>query len=196
MATLRVVMKQRLFNEEVRNTFHVVGGDATQTNAQGIIDYFRSMWDTHLKTALTVNWNLYAASAKELDVVSNPTIDYALTAGQLNGTNINNQMPNQTALLVSWLALTARPNRGRTYLAGLTEDVNGSSGQWTGTATTAALAWANGMLAVSTPYPGLGMAVTRVSKPSGVLVGSNLIDSARIAAVPATMRSRRIGTGV
>lgn len=196
MATLRVTMKQRLGSEEVRNTFHLVGGDATQTNAQGIIDFFASMWSTHLATTMSVNWLLYAASAKELDIVSNPTIDYTLTAGAFGGSNTADQLPNQLALLVGWLALTARPNRGRTYLAGFTEQVMGPSGLWTGTATAAGQAWADGMLTVSTPYPGLGMAVTRVSKPSGVLVGSNLINSARISNIPATMRSRRVGTGV
>lgn len=196
MATMRITMKQTLLGQEVRNTFHVAGADAVQANAQGIIDYFRSMWNTHLTGFLTVQWILYGASAKELDIVSNPTIEYNLTAGPLSGGNVNDVLPPQNALLVSWIALTARPNRGRTYLAGFTENHMGPLGDFLTTATTAAQAWADGMLLVSTPYPGLAMTVTRVDKATGTLVGSNVINSARTTNVAATQRSRRKGKGI
>lgn len=196
MATLRITMKQRVLGEEVRNTFHLAGGDAVQANAQGIIDHFRSMWATHLQSALSVAWSLYGASAKELDIVSNPTIEYNLTAGVLGGTNVNNLQPTTVAGLVSWICLTARPNRGRTYLAGWTRNSFDGSGRFGTSDVTNMQNWADGMLTVSTPYPGLGMVVARISKPSGVLVGSNLIDSARVLNISATMRSRREGTGI
>lgn len=195
MPTLKILMKQRVQNQEVRNVFHVAGGDATQANAQDFIDYFRSLWATNFTSLLHTSWNLYGASAKELDIVSNPTIDYTLTAGTLTGTNNSNLLPTQVAKLVTWISFTARPNRGRTYLAGFCEDVNDSDGQLVaGGILTACANWANGMIAVDSVHSGAALTITRVAS-NGTLVGSNIIESFRNIGNPAIQRRRRIGVG-
>lgn len=195
MATMRFTFIQTLQSQVIQNTFHVAGGDAVQANAQAIGDYWRSIYASQLQLRLANNWSLDRFKAKELDVVTNPTIEYNFTAGQLVGTNTNTCAPNQLALLVRWTALTARPNRGRTYVAGLCVSDLGDDGRWGIDATADVQSWAEGMLDVSTAFTGLAMTITRVSRTTGILVGSNLIDQVAALRNPATQRRRRIGVG-
>lgn len=195
MATLRVILKQRLLEQEIRNTFHYGGGDATQTNAQGIGDYIRSLYATHLAGYLSTSWRLHGFSCKELDIVSNPTIDYTFTAGVLDGTAADDPMPTQVCKLVSWLAYTARPNRGRTYLGGFCE-TGLTGGKFTQVGLLNGVdSWATDMLNITATYPGAAMVIARTSKPAGILVGSNLIDTYRNPGNPAIQRRRRVGQG-
>ncbi len=195
MGTLRVILKQVLLGQQVRTVLHYAGGDAVQTNAQGIGDYIRSMYSTHLATSLCNVWEMYGFSAKELDITTNPTIEYGFSAGALTGTVGTNPAPAQMALLVRWIALTAPPNRGRTYIGGLPSAGFDATGQWGTGPRAATVSWATGMLAINAAFTGLTQTITRVSKTTGVLVGSNIVDTFLTIGNPATQRRRRQGVG-
>jgi hypothetical protein len=195
MATLRIILKQRLLSQEIRTVLHYAGGDAVHANVPDIIDYVRSVYATNLQSVLVNDWELYGASAKELDIVTNPTIDYTFSAGSLTGSDSSEPAPTQMALLVRWIALTARPNRGRTYLAGFPSGYFDSNGLWSSTLRSAANAWAADMLDITSVLTGLAQTITRVSKTTGALVGSNIVESYAIIANPSTQRRRRIGVG-
>jgi len=196
MATLAVVMKGLVFGQQVRNIFYFAGADAVQANAQEIGDALRGAWVNNLNLALTNQFTLSGFDAKELDVVSNPWIEYTFTAGSWTAGSGNAALPTQIAALVTFIAFTARPNRKRSYLAGMLEENTGTNNLWTSGTVTVLGGWAQEVMDVPTTTTlAIAHVIARVDKVTGVLVGSNILDTFRITDIPATQRRRRIGVG-
>lgn len=196
MATLAVVMKGIWQGQQVRNIYYVAGGDALYANAQDIGDAIRAAYNAeliaHMDNALT--W--YGFDAKELDVVTNPWIEHTFTSGDLVGANADLPLPTTVAALVTWLAFTARPNRKRSYIPGITNGRVQQSGLWT----TALVDDLNafGELLIDLPTTtslAIAFVIARVNRETGVLVGSNILEAVRASNIPATQRRRRIGVG-
>lgn len=196
MPILRIAAKQRLFGQEVRNIFHYVGSDASQVSMPAIAAAMRAAWDTNLVAQLSDEWQLYAVEAKELDDPANPTIEYSFGAGPLDGGLATGILPTTNALLVSWKAFTAPPNRGRTYLAGFTV-ASTTDGRFVNGAVIAAAAWANDLFVLPTTLGlNMSMSIVRVDPETGAYVSSNAIEELSAQAIPATQRRRRIGSGI
>ena len=195
MPTLRINILQTWQGQQCRNVIHYAGGDAVQANAQAIADQIRVLYATHMTSRLSTTWSARGITAKELDVVSNPTIEYPFTSGSIAGASTGETLPSQMALLARFISYTARPNRGRMYLPGFTEG-DMASGQWHTNTLSAALAFANGLLDLPTTLTlGMALTITRVDKVTGVLVGSNIVENVATEPIPATQRRRRIGVG-
>lgn len=200
MATLRVALKQSVINQEIRNVLWFAGGFATHANAQAIIDYVRAAYlDGTLKLAdhLVDNWSLYGADVKDVTDPANPTIPYTFTAGPLAGGDTGNQLlPLMNCMLLQFTAPTAKPNRKRVYIAGWGDARHADNG-WGTNALTAASNWANYLLDIPNALdPGVTLTVTRISRPGGVLVGSNILDGFSISPYARTQRRRTPGRGI
>lgn len=198
MGTLRVVLNQSIGTNQIRNVYYVAGAYAEIANAQSIVDYFRDGYVqvNSLNGVLMPTWSLDDATVKDVADPANPTIPYQFTSGSVVGTANGEELPNQTAMLLQFKATTAPPNRKRVYLGGFGEIHHDASG-WVSSAITGATTYAQWLLDIDTNLdPGIDLTVTRIDKVTGVLVGSNILDSFKISAYARTQRRRTPGRGI
>lgn len=199
MSTLRIAMKMSVGTNELRNIFWVAGAYAIIDNAQDIVDYIAGAWTTgstgnHLTDRLSSGFSLYGADVKDVADVENPTIPYAITGGSIAGAASGDLLPLQTCLLITFKALTARPNQSRKYLGGFCEPSHDGAG-WTTDVKTIVANWADYLLAMPTGLDtGAALVVSRLN--AGVLVGSNLLDHYTITSYARTQRRRTPGRGI
>lgn len=196
MAEYMLTAKQVWQNQEMRNVFYYATQDETTAGLQAIVDGLRAAWATNLQSVMHQNWSLYAFDVRKVDVAGQPTVQYSMTSGVLLGGAAGDPLPAQIALLVSFTALTSKPNKARTYLAGLTETSLGS-GLWTSGAITGAQNWAD---ATFDPTSGTITGVARLTvewaADHSYVLGGNILTARQVGNIPATQRRRRIGVGI
>lgn len=198
MATLRVVLKQRIIGNEVRNVFYVAGAYAEIANAQTIADYFRTSFalgGADMAAGASDAWELYGVDIKDVTDPANPVVPFNFTAGVLAGTNVGSDaLPIQNCVLVSFKATTAPPNRSLKYLAGFVENSHTNDGWSSGTINRVGL-WAQYLLDMPTNLdPGIALVVSRIN--ANILVGSNILDTYSISPYARTQRRRTPGRGI
>lgn len=197
MSTLKIVMKQRMGTDELRNVFYVAGAFATTANSQAIGDYFRTAWvraGNSIQAVLSTAWTMYGFDVKDVTDPLNPTVPFVFTSGDLVGLNGSSEpLPQQIAAMVSFKALTAPPNTSRKYLAGMTEGEHDANG-WLASTKTRLGVWAQTFLDMPTDLdPGIALVVSRFNL--NVLVGSNILDSYIVSDYARTQRRRTPGRG-
>jgi len=199
MSTLRIAVKQQVGSDQVRNVFHVAGAFATIANAQDIVDYIAGSWAfvdaaASMLSHMAVGWSLYGADVKDVADPANPTIPFGLTLGTRVGTNAGERLPLQNAALLTFKALTAKPNASRKYLAGWTEGAHDTDG-WSDPVLASLAQWGDRLLDMETSLDaGAALVVTRYNE--GVLVGSNILDHYVIGSYARTQRRRTPGRGI
>jgi hypothetical protein len=198
MSTLQVVLKQKALGNEIRNVYHVAGAFATIANGQAIVNYFRTSFGqapNNVVSALSDEWSMYEATIKDVTDPENPTIPFEFTNGVLTGGNGSADiLPLQTAMLVQYKALTAPPNRSRKYLAGWTESAHGNDG-WETLTKERAQGQADFLLAMPANLDsGIALVVSRFN--DGILIGSNILESATVIDYARTQRRRTPGRGI
>lgn len=118
-----VSLNQTYLGKEMAN---VIGFSNVQEDAtwlQTFADDIRSDYTQHVPSAFSDQWFLNNISVSFLSSTAVLySVDVAFTLGPLQGGNANDPLPTQTALLISTNHLGPRPNRGRTYFSGLTEN--------------------------------------------------------------------------
>lgn len=196
MAIYMLTAKQTLLAQEVRNVLYYSTQDETTAGLQAIVDGLRSAWSANLAGDLVPEWQLYGVDVRKVDVAGQPTIEYAFTSGVLDGAGTGDSVATQVAGLVSFTALTSKPNRARSYLAGLQESALTDS-QW-GTLILGRMeGWGTDTL---DPTGGTitGVARLTVSWDSfhTYVLGGNILTEVRAVPVPGTQRRRRIGIGI
>jgi len=195
MGHLLVVAKQTLYNQAVRNTFWFGGNDAVMANAQAICDGVRLAWAANLASALANDWSLSAFDVYDKTIPSVPAVEILPTLGTLVGSSASEPLPTTVALLCSFKAQVAPPNRNRKYLAGFW---NGQvvSGYFTTATSDAVQDWADDILALGTSLSlAIVMEVVALDV-DGTVTGGNPLTSATPRRIPATQRRRRIGVGI
>lgn len=111
-------------NERWVNVFHVVretptGAQFTSAEASTIAANFLTFY-TDIDSLLSTEWDIDEIIVRDQQEQGAPAYNVTITpeSGDVNGEDL----PNQVALVVSWLTnLTGRRHRGRTYLGGFTE---------------------------------------------------------------------------
>lgn len=197
MSTLLLTLKWRMFAQEFRNVFYFAGDDAVQGNAQDLGDFMRARIAARIGSTLVNDIVLYGFDVKDLADPGNPTIEYTFTSGTLTGTSTNDPLPSQVAALVTFIALAAKPNRKRFYIPGFSEGNIGPDGRWTpGTLNVMGLLADDINIVGTTLSLAIAHVISRINRPTGVLVGSNILETKRLSEVPATQRRRRIGVGI
>ena len=122
MADGLVAVRQTLLNEQVANVMGFSNVSEDEGELQDLADAIRQAWSANLDDDLTVQWSMddVLVSFIDNDHISH-SIPVAFTGGPLVGTNNGDPLATQNALLITTSYVGPRPNRGRVYIAGLTE---------------------------------------------------------------------------
>lgn len=199
MAIFQVIHKQRLHLQEVRNIYYyeTITGNPSNSEWQDIVDEIRADYNTY-KARWVPEWEFYGIDYRQVDSAGLPSFSVVPTAGVLAGTNVNDSMPTQIALLVSAKENVTKPNRVRTYYAGFSE-VDTADSLW-------GINIRQDLEAFFDLQSVLNAAGTnelqRVSAQwntghTAVVLTNNVAGAAGVASiVPATQRRRRIGVGI
>lgn len=197
MPTYQFALKQTWVNQQVRNIFYY---DTTFTadpgDLQEAVDLVRAAFVSELTAAQQSNdWSLDGVYVRQVNLAGLLGVDYTFTSGVFAGTNVQENVPTQIALLVLGKGITTPPNRVRTYWGGHIEG-GITNGFWNASRLTNFLNLTEALdeLVVT------GGTFTRASArwlPDGSAVSStNPLTTYQAVAVPATQRRRRIGRGI
>ena len=194
----KFVVKQTYLGQQVINTFcYEDDGNPNNSDANDIAQAIVNLWSANLVSSLHTSWSMDEIVWYDTNAPAGAPPSIASVTGlPLVGTNASKPAPTQLAMVVTLTAENGPPWRGRNYLAGLTSDTISTSGLWT-----------NGIIAdVKTVYDALlsisvgGLRVLgRViisEKSQNIPAGTQaLIGTNTPQAIPASVRSRRIGVG-
>lgn len=200
MGTYQVIHKGIWLGQQIRNTFYYVTSVGEPSNAewQTIADEIRADWVAEIQPTFSDEYTLYGIDYRRVDVAGLLTFSKTFTAGDATGLGTADSVATQIALLVSNKGTTTKPNRARTYLAGLTESLLtdslvGSGAQSAGEdfvdlQSNLNSAGTNPLSRVAAQWNALRTFVQATNDLSG---------AASVASqVPATQRRRRIGVGI
>lgn len=201
MAVFQVVHKMTLLQQEVRNIYYyeTITGNPSASEWQDICDEIRSDFATTIgASTFSNNWKFWGIDYRQVDTAGLPSFSVLPTSGDLDGTNANDDLPTQIALLVTAKANVTKPNRVRTYYCGFTEE-NTTDGLWGATIrglvedffddqTVLNAAGTNELQRVSAQW----------NTGHTAVVAYNNVAAApgKASEVPATQRRRRIGVGM
>lgn len=200
MSIFQVTWKQRWLAQEIRNTFYyqTTVGDPSTSEWGDIADEIRADLVIHHVPFATVDWNFYAIDYRKVDVAGLLSFEALPTLGTLVGTSTSDDLPTQVAILVSVKGVTVAPNRARTYLGGLGENVVTDSLVGTGfLASFETLIDLQSALNTAGTNP-LTRVAARWNTAHTMVTAWNDISgqSSKTSLVPATQRRRRIGVGI
>ena len=121
---VRVSLEFNYDGEVVVNIYHVlVTGPITTIKLNAVAQAFIDWWKASLADLLTDNIAVTGATALNLDEESGEKV-YVPEAPQFPGGSVSPAMPNNIALVVSHrTSKTGRSFQGRSYVAGLTENI-------------------------------------------------------------------------
>jgi hypothetical protein len=122
MADVIVTSNQRLFNKPVKNVLCFGNLVDDPVILQTFANSFRASYVQHINNFLATEWSLDNLTFSFIDattVLYSVTYDFDL--GVLVGGNTADNIAAQTALLVSTQRQNTKPNRGRVYIAGVTD---------------------------------------------------------------------------
>jgi hypothetical protein len=194
MGHLLTVAKQSWLGQECRNTFYWGGNDAVMANAQDIVDALAACWSDNIDQYLDNGWSLYGFDVYDKTIPGVPGVEYTPTAGAVPGTGNSAEVATQLAALVTFKGQVAPPNTNRKYLAGALASSLVDS-KWNSTFLAAMQAWGEQVLEVPTATS-LAIAFEVVTlNEDGTVAGGNILENAFARAIPATLRSRRLGVG-
>jgi len=193
MADALVTLNQKLYGVNIANVMGFSNVQETATWLQDFADAIRVEYVNELVSFMVSGWSLENITIAIIDGGNiSYTVDQAFTLGPVGGGHAAEGMPSTNALVVSLQRLGSKPNRGRTFFAGFTEDAQ-SAGYWNGASQDACKDLLNHF------KNGVGPAgseaflriIGRPSANGGVYV-SNAIDSVVPRTICATQRRRRI----
>ncbi len=200
MGTYMVTHKMTWLLQQIRNVYYyeTTAGEPTDGEWQDIVDEIRGDYDAELKALMSENWQYDGIDRRRVDSAGLLSFAEVPTAGILLGTNVNDSVATQVALLVSVKGTTVKPNRARTYLGGFCEDTLNDS-LFTASARTPGedfVAFQSDLNAIGT-NPLQRVAAQWNTGHTAVIASNDLSGATPVASeVPATQRRRRIGRGI
>ena len=196
MAIVRCVLHGKYdWGDETRNVFHFGGDDAIVANGQTILD---SLLDILMltDTRFVEEYAFTGATFYDEAAPGVPGTFITPTGGDVAGTSTSDPLPGQVALLLNFWAVTVRPNRKRTYLAGQSE-----GGIIDGLWSSAVKTYWDAQLALLLDFDTESGIDARLGSYAelGASPGTptlNYVTQSRMETIPATQRRRRRGTGI
>lgn len=196
MPTVQVVLKSRLFAQEVRYVHYYNHATGGVPEVEYLCATLAGVYQTNLQTNLVDNYSMYGAEWKNLSVAGLPTLEADITAW--SGTSTVLPVPSQIAAVVGYKANTAPPNTARNYIAGIPSSFLTDAGVWT----TAFVSVLEGLaedtleipIGVGSPERWIRQAVS-LSPTTHLVTANNPVTIIRVTNVPGTQRRRRIGSG-
>jgi hypothetical protein len=198
MSRFQIRLNQTLASQTVYNvTYWDLPGE-TELELEAFADALRASFASGGIAAPMSNlWSLNSIQARLMEGDGPFSQLVGFTSGAFAGVNAVAPLPLQSALLISLSALAPRPNRGRIYFAGLTEDANTTSAQVLSTTRDIFEAlvteWAAGLTTSE------GDAFLRIVRPNfttNVWTLFNPVDFVVSSQEWATQRRRRRGVGI
>lgn len=182
------------WGDETRNVFYLDGGDAAVANGQFLVDETIDVLMQN-KAIFTDEYSLVGGTVYDVTTPGVPGLFFTHSSGAQVGTGTADPLAGQVAFLLNMWAYTTKPNRKRTYLAGLTEG-SMTNGLWTAGVVAIGQDIIDDLLDFGTvTSAALGMNAYGLL-PNGVDYDMNALDDGRAEQVPATQRRRRRGTGI
>lgn len=191
MADGLVVFNQSWYGKSIKNVTCFSNFPENPGSFQEFADQLRLQWAAGLATYQHGAWSLQSVT-----FITNPgpgqfSFEVTPTLGPLAGDVLTDPLPNQAALLVSTIALSTRPNRGRVYFSGMTE-AHLAIGIWS----SASLGAAEEMVsdwAIEGVGHEEGVSFLRIARrlADGSIDVSNPVSQAVGRTVPANQRRRR-----
>lgn len=123
MPIMEVVLYQRAAGVEVRNVFHARSEGDVESVRLTIRENLMDKWTLHLLDRLSLQWQMYGVSVRDLETVGAPAIEM-LQSTPVVGTNGAEMLPRHVAAIISFKTGTVPPNKSRKYIPGLTEEAN------------------------------------------------------------------------
>lgn len=123
----RVALEYQIFGKVVVNIYHGTTTDPITTiKLFSIADLYEAWFNTSLASAVTADLKLASITVLNLDIPNGEKVTNVLVPIS-PGTRVGEALPSNVALVASFAtAKTGRSFRGRSYLAGLSEnDVSG-----------------------------------------------------------------------
>jgi hypothetical protein len=195
MGQLRLVVHGEWdWGDQTRNVFYLEGNDATLTNGNDLVD---AVIDCLMQTpnAFVDNYAYTGGTVYDLATPEVPGTFFSHSGGDQAGTGTGDPLPGQIAMLLNMWSYSNKPNRKRTYIAGLGEGAI-NSGIWSSANLTAFEDVIADLLDFDT-FSGLDARMCAYGKLSdGVTYDLNYLDDGRAESIPATQRRRRRGTGI
>lgn len=123
MGIYQVTHKAIWLGQQIRNTFYYNTdvGEPSDSEWQDIADEIRADFVAELAAVINENYSLYGIDRRFVGQAGFLTFSEVFTSSTIEGSLATDSVPTQVALLVSNKGTTVKPNRARTYLAGLTE---------------------------------------------------------------------------
>lgn len=185
-----VTFNQTLFDKYQAT---VTAWDNIQEDAtwlQEFADELRAIANSAWDNVMVNNWTLdnITVSFIEGDHISY-SVDVSFTDGDLLGNDLAAGMPASSCLLASYGYIGAKPNRGRSYFAGFSENAQ-SNGEWDSTSLDAILlltqAWQYGVT-----VDGINASLQIARRPSAVFPAYEFNPVQTIKVTPSTRAQRR-----
>jgi hypothetical protein len=195
MSVLKAVLHgEWTWGDQTRNVFYFEGDDALVANGQEILD---NLVDIIMQEplAFTDAYSYTGATFYDLEAPGVPGTFLTVTGGAVPGTSAADPQAGQIAFLVNFWAASVRPNRKRTYFAGMAEDTI-TDGLWGPTQVTRFQTVADDLLDFDASLGSDAVFSTVWYDPIGEVLWANNLTQARAQNVPATQRRRRRGTGI
>lgn len=200
MTIYMVTHKMRWLLQECRNVYYyeTTVGNPSVSEWQDIVDEIRAEYVSELQTSLSTDWQFYALDYRIVDTAGLLTFEAVPTAGPVVGSSAGEDVATQVAMLVSVKGITTKPNRARTYLAGMVSAAHANS-IWGSITLGHGEDFVDFQSALNTggTNPLQRVAAQWNTSHTQVIVTNNIAGQASVASpVPATQRRRRIGVGI
>jgi len=122
MANYQVTFNQIVGTKPIVNVFYMTTTGGTP-DGQAFADDFRAALVAYSCDDNQSNaWSATGLSLRQMDGGGAFSLDYPFTSGALVGADASGALPAGSCLLVSLQSENARPNRGRVYVGGLSEN--------------------------------------------------------------------------
>jgi hypothetical protein len=197
MANFQVRIDQVVGSQVVNNVTYWQFPDNLADTLQDFANSLRASYVTWVDDAFHTSWTYQSITCRQMDGGGAFTTLVVPTSGALAGTNTNNLLPYASALLISTGFLGPKPNRGRIYFGGLTEESNNLDATIFSTHRTnfegLVKAWRDGLTTSQ------GSCFLRIARPNFTANNwtlNNPVESVIARTQWATQRRRRPGVGV
>jgi hypothetical protein len=194
MPNFQVTYNQDLMGKEVLNVCNWQLADNTDTYIAAFVESLRASYATHVQAYLSDDWSLESFTLRQMDGGLPFTTEVVPASGAIAGSATAGFLPSTVAMLVSTVYVGGRPNRGRVYFAGLTEQHQDNSA-WS-VATTNAFrdlvqAWADGLVVAG---GNAFLRIARMDYPANNWALNNPVNNVIARTNPASQRKRRLGS--
>lgn len=125
MTVFMVTHKMRYHGQECRNVYYyeTTVGDPSTSEWGDIVDEIRADYVAQHVSQCNIEFSFYAIDYRVVDTLGLPTLTVVPTSGDVDGSDAQDSLPSQVAMLVIVKGDTSKPRQGRTFLCGYHQGV-------------------------------------------------------------------------